>query len=382
MLVEQADGTLFLAGYAGGVYAGNTGVQQVVPRLWRSMDHGSTWSAVGVGTEADGAIGNSDVDLAVAPDGTLYFATMGFDRKSNEGTHIAVGVGENSGQAWHWTTLSKKRFDDRPWIAVTPDGAAHVVWNDGAGVYYSVSKDHGATWSAPHTLEHGGGSSHFTAGPNGELAVRITPISASGNRFSEETDLVAVSTDGGVTWRARRVPGQRNWVPVEGATPRWVEPLAWDARGSLFLLWTEASGVWVAQSVDRGESWRSWRITETAGDDLAYFPYLVARGQGELAATWFSGAGASLRWRACSILISGPDPQPRVACSSPLTADSWAPGPFPAAADQVRSPAGEYLPVVILRSGDLAVASPIQNAQQNRYGFAFWRFKGPAFSGR
>jgi len=27
--------------------------------------------------------------------------------------------------------LSKKRFDDRPWVAVEPDGTVHVVWNDG-----------------------------------------------------------------------------------------------------------------------------------------------------------------------------------------------------------------------------------------------------------
>ena len=31
------------------------------------------------------AAGNSDVDLAVAPDGTLYFLTMGFDRGTREG---------------------------------------------------------------------------------------------------------------------------------------------------------------------------------------------------------------------------------------------------------------------------------------------------------
>jgi hypothetical protein len=79
----------------------------------------------------DGAIGNSDVDLAVSPDGTLYFVSMGFDNKASEGKHIAVGVRRNSGNTWHWTMLSKKRFDDRPWVAVEPDGTVHVVWNDG-----------------------------------------------------------------------------------------------------------------------------------------------------------------------------------------------------------------------------------------------------------
>ena len=72
MVVEHPDGTVFVSGY------GESG-----PTLWKSHDHGATWVRVDVGTEANGAIGNSDVDLAVARDGTLYFATMLFDRKTD-----------------------------------------------------------------------------------------------------------------------------------------------------------------------------------------------------------------------------------------------------------------------------------------------------------
>src|SRR4051794_35808584 len=58
MIVEHPDGTLFVAGFG-----------EPAPTLWRSRDAGATWTRVDVGTEADGAIGNSDVDLAVARDG-------------------------------------------------------------------------------------------------------------------------------------------------------------------------------------------------------------------------------------------------------------------------------------------------------------------------
>lgn len=137
MIVEHPDGTLFVTGYGGG---GPSDRKQTVPRLWRSSDHGTTWSAVNVGTEADGAVGNSDVDLAVAHDGTLYFVSMGYDAKINEGTHIAVGVSTEGGKIWHWTMLSKHRYDDRPWVVVAPDGSAHVIWNDGSGVHHAASR--------------------------------------------------------------------------------------------------------------------------------------------------------------------------------------------------------------------------------------------------
>src|SRR5439155_7290422 len=81
MVVEHPDGSLFVAGYG----------LQPRPTLWRSRDRGATWTRVDVGSEAQGAIGNSDVDLAVSRDGTLYFVNMFFDRVALEGTQIAIG---------------------------------------------------------------------------------------------------------------------------------------------------------------------------------------------------------------------------------------------------------------------------------------------------
>src|SRR6185503_13519612 len=68
MIIEHPDGTLFVSGYG-----------ESTPMLWKSSDRGASWTQVNVGTESDGAVGNSDVDLAVARDGTLYFVTMFFD---------------------------------------------------------------------------------------------------------------------------------------------------------------------------------------------------------------------------------------------------------------------------------------------------------------
>jgi len=172
MLVEHPDGSLFVAGYG-----------EPRPTLWTSHDRGVTWTRVDVGSEAHGAIGNSDVDIAVSRDGTLYFVSMLYDRAANEGRQIAIGVSRDAGATWSWTTLSKMRFDDRPWVAVAPDGMVHVIWNDGNGVSHASSRDRGVSWSRGARIHTQGGSSHLAVGPRGEVAVRIVPLSASGKQI-------------------------------------------------------------------------------------------------------------------------------------------------------------------------------------------------------
>jgi hypothetical protein len=358
MLVEHPDGTLFVAGYG-----------EPRPTLWKSGDRGATWTLVNVGTEAEGAIGNSDVDLAVAADGTLYFESMLFDRKTSEGRQIAIGVSNDVGASWRWTTLSKARFDDRPWIEVAPDGTAHAIWNDGSGVSHRVSRDRGATWSAATRIHDRGGSSHLAIGPAGELAVRVTPLSASGNKYDAGVDLVAVSADGGATWQKHAAPGERDWSQdfMAEATPRWVEPVAWDGAGRLYSLWTDKKGVRLARSDDRGATWTTSTVAETAAP--AFFPYVVARGRGELAATWFTASNNDmhdLQWHAAR--IDGT----RVRVSAPQSLESRRArepkGPL------FNDPAGEYLPVAFLRDGSIAVATPIQVFPE-RVGFTWWRFR-------
>jgi len=369
-IIEHPNGTLFVTGY--GMIANEK--EQTVPRLWKSSDHGATWSYVNVGGGNDAALANSDVSLAVAPDGTTYFATMQFDNKTNEGVHIVIGVGTDAGQSWRWKMLSKKRYDDRPWVAVAPDGAAHVIWNDGSGVYHTATHDRGLTWSDPQMVHPDAGSSHLAVGPNGEVAVRLVPVSASRNKYTEGIDLITDSTDGGNTWQKHSAPGKRDWAPMDtpGATPRWVEPLAWDSRGDLYSLWTEFNGIWLARSADLGATWKTYKIADP--DALSYYPDLAVRSPGALGATWFSGAGDSLHWHACVIQFAPGDGQPTVLMSAPFQIDSWTKSDEP---DHplVRSSAGEYLQPLFLKDGTLAIISPIQDPKANRRGFTFWSFK-------
>jgi len=353
MLAEHPQGALFVTGY-----------WDPEPRLWKSQDRGATWTRVDVGP---GAVGNSDVDLAVASDGTLYFVNMTYDREKEEGRQIAIGVSGDAGTSWRWTTLSKSRFDDRPWVEVAPDGTAHVIWNDGSGVSHTVSRDRGATWTTPARIHDRGGSSHLAIGPQNQLAVRITPLSASGNKYDEGLDLIAVSSDGGASWQKRPAPGQRDWSPdfESEATPRWVEPLAWDAAGRLYSLWTDKKGVRLARSDDLGATWTTRTVADTAAP--AFFPYLTARRRGELAATWFTSTKndmKDLQWYAARI-----DGE-RVLVSAAQSLESRR------TRGGGNDTAGEYLAVAFLRDGTLGVVTPLQNVAGKRAGFTWWRFEG------
>jgi hypothetical protein len=367
MVVEHPNGTLFVSGYG-------SGILNQRPTLWKSRDHGATWSRVNVGTEAEGALGNSDVDLAVARDGTLYFASMGFNNKTLEGAYVAMGVSRDAGETWSWTTISKNRFDDRPWVQVAPDGTAHVIWNDGNGVLYRQSRDRGATWTDPSRIHDHGGSSHLAVGPNGEVAVRIIPRSASGPKYDPGVDLIAVSQDGGKTWRKHDAPGDREWTEkMDEPVPRWVEPLAWDSEGALYSFWTNMKGLWLARSSDKGETWKTWQLNAKT-DERSYFPYLAAGSRaGELAATWFSGHDATLEAHLALIQINAGDAPPRFIQSPPFRPDSWYANTADLTHPLSRSTAGEYLAVIFLRSGGLGVVSPMSNVQEKRAGFSWWR---------
>lgn len=361
MLVEHPSGALFVAGY-----------NRVRPRLWKSADRGATWTSVDVGAAAQGAIGNSDVDLAVAPDGTLYFASLTYDNRVGEGVQVAVGVSRDVGKTWRWTTVSRVRFDDRPWIGVAPDGTAHLIWNDDRGVVHVLSRDRGETWSSPVRVHDRGGSSHLAIGRHGEVAVRIAPGAASGNKCDEGTDLVAVSTDAGATWRkfaaagvATRTAGclDRNM----GIT-RWVDPLAFDATGALYSLWTDSSGVALSRAVPGADTWTTWRggLAHYPGEPYALFPFLSSRNDSVLVGTWILQTGSTLNARVAYFFTR--------AGAAPTV--SWtALPPIESARDGKPDPAGEYFAVKLLRDGSIGMVTPIQNAAANRLGFAWWRFE-------
>ena len=250
-------------------------------------------------------------------------------------------------------------------------GAVPVASDVTGQVYDAIGVDGGITWEERPQVNALGGSSHLAVGPNGELAVRVTPMSASGGQYDTDVDLLAVSTDGGSTWTRNAAPGTRDWGDDgQGTVPRWVEPIAWDSDGHLYHLWSEGREIWLGKSSDNGNTWSTWQIAQD--DRLAFFPYLVARGSGELAATWFSTADRmSVRVAVIEFGEVGADAEPHVVLSEPIRFDSWE----EYEGEWRRDTAGEYVPVAYLRDGDLGLVTPLQDARTDRFGFTWWRIE-------
>ncbi|HLE46884.1 MAG TPA: hypothetical protein VI818_01200 [Candidatus Thermoplasmatota archaeon] len=296
-------GRLFVAGYV------NSGQRDVpgppdqtlfYPYLWTSRDNGTSWTRVNPGSPVAGAFGDSDVSLAAAADGTLYFATMTFTPAFTNNI-VSVAASRDDGASWRWTRLAAGPFEDRPWVRVAPDGTAHVVWNNGRGIFHVASKDGGATWSSPRIVRAEGGDGGFDVGPVGELAIRVVPLMANGALFaSGASDGVLVSTTG-TQWEWRTLPGKRSWPrgpaerdPPPDGTPRAWDPVAFDASGNLYAAWGEGKELMLARSVDLGASWTTVTIAkEPQGNPQ--FPFLRGdRNADALGVSWFVRNGTTL----------------------------------------------------------------------------------------
>lgn len=366
MFAEHPNGDLYVTGYK------NTTES---PQLWKSTDSGKTWTSVDVGTKDQGADGNSDVDLVIDQDGNIYFLSMryttfpedttGFDWSSIKGEHIAAGVSWDEGTSWEWTYLSQNEYDDRPWVEVASNGSVHAIWNDGNGIHYVSSNDQGKTWSPRRVIYPNGGSSHMVAGPDGKIAVRVSPMSASGFAFDEGLDLIILSTDYGVTWEEVTLPGEREWSPQFGqGTPRWVEPLAWDEKGNLYHLWSEGKQLTLGVSSNDGKDWKTYPITSS--EKLIYFPYLNVS-NGDISCTWISGKGKELTHHAGTIII-----QEEQAYLSALEPQTLTDIRLRGGGDDLGD-GGEYFPIKRLSDGGYGMVTTIQNGPDNRFGFTWWK---------
>lgn len=273
------------------------------PLAWRSEDGGKTFEPLNLGQPFEGANGNNDVDLAVGPEGTVYLAAMVWSPTPSPlfvgaASAITVGTSTDGGDSWRWTTPVRGPAVDRPWVEVTPEGTAHLVWNDAQGIHHATSEDEGATWSqGPMVHDEGGAGSLVASGDL--LAVRVVPPNAHGYNWDPGADGVAVSHDQGGSWSFHDLPGDRAWhasyvdtIENRGIDRFW-EPLALGANSTLYAAWKEGSSVVVARSTDAAETWE----LEDAVDNRSgiSFPWLDSGGlAGEIALTWFEQANGSV----------------------------------------------------------------------------------------
>ena len=96
--------------------------------LWRSMDHGRTWSTVNT---YDMGTGGSDSDIAVAPDGTLYASGLTYPAcatvsRSGDGDRTWLGVPMSA-------CARSPLVNDRQWNATAGNDTLYTVVGDPGG---------------------------------------------------------------------------------------------------------------------------------------------------------------------------------------------------------------------------------------------------------
>jgi hypothetical protein len=347
-IVQAPDGALYVAGFWGFArVAERPGTPQNLlqgPLAWKSTDAGATWQRLEPGTALQGAVSNSDLDLAAAADGTLYLASLsyysvplpaGLPVAVDPATTLAVVVGatRDGGATWTWTRLDAGPERSHPWVASAPDGTAHVVWGTPEGIAHARSGDAGATWQVAGLVHSAGAAGGIVASPRGPLAVRVSPGGAA-----TAADGVAVSEDGGATWALRSVPGDRG-----GDAPRGFDPVAFDGAGALFAVWSEGQAIRLAHSPDLGRTWHVADVAAEPDGTLPYDTYLRGGPAGEVAATWYALTGETVAARAARVRWGAP-PEVRLGTFS---------------ADTGGTNHADYYQVAFLHDGTVAAAVPV-----------------------
>jgi len=245
--------------------------------LWHSYNSGQTWSQ-NVPFDVSGPSRGSDVDVSVAPDGTVFVADLNI-------THTWVQASGDHGQTF--TTGSPSTPEaDRPWITAQSASTVHVIYHDFASetVFICTSTNGGAVFQ-PCVDTFGSNNPSATANctSNTDIgkALRVDPTDGSLNIvFSCSTTSDATksppygpvhdyymskSLDGGVTWKTYTMYLADNTSPKSPTLSNFWTSFAIDSKGNYYALMagtlddntvaTNPYHVYLLTSTTHGLSW-------------------------------------------------------------------------------------------------------------------------------
>ncbi|MER5226728.1 RICIN domain-containing protein [Streptomyces flaveus] len=220
--------------------------------LWRSTDHGVTWSQVSSFPVKDGAssgAGISFVTYGPAGSKTVY-----------------VGVADKSTSLYRstdggstWQAVSGQPTGQMPQHGVlSGDGSLYLTYTDVVGpngvTAGSVWKytPAGGAWKNVSPSEGGYGFSGLAVDPQKPSTVMVTTL----DRWWPEDELYR-TTDGGTTWKAQAAKSVRDAsaAPYVGTgTGHWMTALAIDPFNSGHVLYGTGSGIWRSKDANATDS--------------------------------------------------------------------------------------------------------------------------------
>ncbi len=189
--------------------------------------------------------------------------------------------------------ISNTPGDSRePSLAVGPDGTLHVVWSDTStgeknrDIYYSFSKDGGATWGKDPLLPADNisqtkgysGDAVINVDKDGVIHVAWTDTSSG----AEKPDIYYVEKKGNAWSKATDISN----TPGVSSDPS----IASDEGGKTYLAWADTSekenvpDIFFAVIDSEGHAGKATNVSKTEG--ISSEPAIAARGNGHIAIVW------------------------------------------------------------------------------------------------
>jgi hypothetical protein len=263
-----------------------------------SSNGGATWGPPRplIQTEVE----HHDPQIVVDPvDGRTVYT--GFMQGSKSSMYVAKS--EDFGATWDVHLVeSLQRGTDKDILAVRGDYVV-LVWNAVMKIYASVSHDGGETWKtvnvAPPTTNSKLGWSLPSGGAidsQGNAYFAWAGYEASGKPSGEVNLFVTKSSNGGKTWRTKRIDVSGAPPPCDcGGWAYWGAQmaLAVDARDRVYVLYNASESkfglnrMYFRRSSDGGRTWSPRReVSQAPRGSNNLFPAIVARGNGDVRIAW------------------------------------------------------------------------------------------------
>ncbi len=296
-LAFDADGWAYLASVGGGF------------NFWRLAPGEDTFEQMDVSHMMD-RTGGGDTDVVVA-DGAIYTT----DLSGVLATGYTVGKSTDRGETWRWTYLVGQIPPlDRPWLVTDGQQLLGMAYNaPPTGIYYLVTLDDGETFPLhvpvrpvdPDTEYAFLG--HPAVAADGDIAIPyyVSALSQIADVVDDQgfalTEVgVALSSDGGLTWRHVLLP--RDDALRTGI---WsVENVAWTHDDRMILAWSEISdpdGAGPAAqtyvvALDEARTAFDTPIEITGANETGLMPWVVTHPTGGVALAYYGADEAVLPW--------------------------------------------------------------------------------------
>lgn len=287
--------------------------------VWKSTDGGFTWQWVADPFETVATkwgFGGEDTDLTVAPEKNpkgfynVYVTSLWVGSSS-------LAVSSDGGATWVTSPVAGAPVQDRAWLAADGACTVYMSYHQVAPTYDTmVDKYDTCTTGAPVLLGTAsaldptdpevflGGAVPALGNRHGKLVVDNSPASPYRGRVYQPMDLcrddldpaapevailgcateaeivVAVSTDGGTTYRDVT-------VTKTGSTTVYIWPVtaAVDAAGNVYVAWFDNGVGYLNISKDGGDTWSPSIVLNDTGS--AAYPTVAAGKAGEVFVAWY-----------------------------------------------------------------------------------------------